>query len=147
MIFAGKLVPAVPRQSPESFVDRSLNFGRCPPRGSDRAGVRHSYVAVGVHYLVRQCHEVAGSRAGVAGDEQSTRALKNRDAHHVTDAKRDPRRWSMGIPCASSFCRSLILGAALVQKTRIRRWRESAKYSDSACGSRDDGLPPRIRDL
>jgi hypothetical protein len=60
--------------------------------GVDRAGVRHCYVAVGVHYLVRQRHEVAGSRAGVAWDEQPTRGLKNRDAHYVTDAKRDAPR-------------------------------------------------------
>jgi len=41
--------------------------------------------------LVWQRHEVAGSRAGVAWDEQPTRGLKNRDAHHVTDASVIPR--------------------------------------------------------
>src|SRR5262249_14883922 len=125
------------------FVDRLLNFGRCPPSGWDRAGVRHCYVAVGVHYLVRQRHEVAGSRAGVAWDEQPTRGLKNRDAHYVTDAKRDPpRQWCMGlrrVGPASSFCRSVISAAALVHKTRISRSRESEDYSDSSCGGEDNG--------
>jgi hypothetical protein len=51
------------------------------------------YVAVGIHYLLRQHHEVAGSRAGLAWDEESTRlSLKDRDAHHIPDAKRDPSR-------------------------------------------------------
>jgi hypothetical protein len=44
------------------------------------------YVAVGIHYLLRQ-------RAGLAWDEESTRlSLKDRDAHHIPDAKRDPSR-------------------------------------------------------
>jgi hypothetical protein len=57
-----------------------------------------------IHYLLRQRHEVAGSRAGLAWDEESTRlSLKDRDAHHIPDAKRDPsRRQSTGkhIPAA-----------------------------------------------
>lgn len=96
--------------------------------------------------MVRQRHEVAGSRAGVAWDEQPARGLKNRDAHYVTDAKRDPpRQWCTGLRCvgpASSFCRSVIFAAALVYKTRISRSRESEDYSDSSCGGEDNGARP-----
>src|SRR5262249_16147893 len=102
--------------------------------------------AVGVHYLVWQRHEVAGSRGGVAWDEQPTRGLKNREAHSVTHAKRDPSRpWWTGLRCvdpASSFYRSLIFAAALVHKTRISRWRESEDYFDSSCGGEDNGARP-----
>ena len=95
--------------------------------------------------MARQRHEVAGSRAGVAWDEQPTRGLKNRDAHYVTDAKRDsPRQWCMGlrrVGPASSFCRSVIFAAALVHKTRISRSRASG-YSDSSCGGEDNGARP-----
>jgi hypothetical protein len=96
--------------------------------------------------LVWQCHEVARARAGVAWDEQSTRGLKNRDAHHVTDAKRDPPwRWSPDTGCvgsASSFWRGLILDAALVHKTRLSRRGESEDYSDRTCDGRDDSACP-----
>src|SRR5262249_34000213 len=91
-------------------------------------------------------HEVAGSRAGVAWDEQPIRGLKNRSAHYVTDAKRDPpRQWCTGLRCVgptSSFCRSVIFAAALVYKTRISRSRESEDYSDSSCGGEDNGARP-----
>src|SRR5262245_56053602 len=88
----------------------------------------------------------ARSRAGVAWDEQPTRGLNNRDAHYVTNAKRDPpRQWCTGLRCvgpASSFCRSVIFAAALVHKTRISRSRESEDYSDSSCSGEDNGARP-----
>src|SRR5262249_15435857 len=106
----------------------------------------HRYVTVGVHYLVRQCHEVARARAGVAWDEQSTRRLKNRDAHHVTDAKRDPPwRWSPDTRCvgpASSFWRGLIPDAPLVHKTRLSRRGEGEDSSDSTGDGRDESSCP-----
>src|SRR5262249_39634774 len=90
----------------------------------------------------RQCHEVARARAGVAWDEQSTRGLKNRDAHHGTDAKRDPPwGWPPDTRCvdpASSFWRGLIPDAARVHKTRLSRRGESEDYSDSTRDGRDD---------
>src|SRR5262249_17857470 len=125
--------------------DRLLNFRRCPPSGSYRASIRRCYVAVGVHYLVRECHEVAGARASVVWDEHSTGGFKNRDAHHLTAAKnnllrRGPPGICRGGP-ASSFCRNVILSAAPAHKTRISRWRESKNCSDSRRGGKDDGAP------
>jgi hypothetical protein len=78
--------------------DRFLNLGRRPAGGADGAGIRHGDVALGVDVLVRQIDEVAWTNAGLGRDEEPTcRGLKDRNAHHVSDAKFDlPRRPSIG---------------------------------------------------
>ena len=92
------------------------------------------------YYLVRHRNEVTRPRAGLAWEEEPTRlSLKDRDAHHIPDAKRDPSRWrstgkhircvGSALSSCSSFCRSVIPRAAFLHRTCARRWRKG-KYPD-----------------
>jgi hypothetical protein len=130
--------------APWSFINRFLHLGGRSPEGSDRARIRHRDVAVGIHDLVRQRDEVTGSRAGLARDEEPTRlSLKDRNAHDVSDAERDPwRRLGKHIRGAglalSSWGRGMILGTAPLLGMRNRRWREERNDEDTRDGTGKD---------
>jgi hypothetical protein len=95
-----------------------LNLGRRPRGGSDRANVWHRYVAVGIHCLLRQHHEVTGSRTGLAWDEETTRlSLKDRDAHHIPDSIRVPPQSDRSAKQNNRNC----LGCSLCCKRRRKK--------------------------
>src|SRR5262249_35685594 len=51
---------------------------------------RHRYISLVVDVLIGQRDEVPGTNPGIGRDEETTRCgLKNRDAHHVANAKFD----------------------------------------------------------
>jgi hypothetical protein len=129
--------------------DRFLNLRRRPAGGVDGAGIRHGDVALGVDVLVRQIDEVAGTNAGLGRDEEPTRrGLKDRHAHHVSDAEFDlPRRPSIGkhvadpggVGCQHVDDPGCHLNEGIGETVRILRVPPAVDFTDLRPRGRHDG--------